>query len=102
MLSVFAPYLAEELWQTALGHDQTIVDQAWPEFSEVKLQTKTVNLVFQVNGKVRGTKEVDKGLSREKLITLAKEDENVAKFLVDKEIVKEIVVLDKIVNFVVK
>jgi leucyl-tRNA synthetase len=61
-----------------------------------------VTIIFQVNGKVRGTAVVAKDLEKGEILALAKADENVQKFLEGKTIVKEIIVPNKIVNFVVK
>jgi leucyl-tRNA synthetase len=61
-----------------------------------------VTIIFQVNGKVRGTAIVAKDLEKAEILALAKADENVQKFLDGKTIVKEIIVPNKIVNFVVK
>jgi len=61
-----------------------------------------VTIIFQVNGKVRGTAVVAKDLEKAEILALAKADENVQKFLEGKTIVKEIIVPNKIVNFVVK
>ncbi|WP_031542147.1 leucine--tRNA ligase [Mesoplasma photuris] len=101
MLSVFAPHIAEELW-AILGNVGSVTQTKWPTFDETKLVKSTVTIAFQVNGKLRGTAEVVKGLSKEELLTLAKADENVAKFLENAQIIKEIVVPDKIVNIVIK
>jgi len=101
ILSLFAPYISEELWHQ-IGHETSVVLEPWPIHDAKKLETNVVNIVFQVNGKIRGTKEVEKGLSPEKLIELAKADDNVQKFLEGKQIVKEIAIINKIVNLVVK
>jgi len=101
ILSLFAPYISEELWHQ-IGHETSVVLEPWPIHDAKKLETNIVNIVFQVNGKIRGTKEVEKGLSPEKLIELAKADDNVQKFLEGKQIVKEIAIINKIVNLVVK
>ncbi|PPE06124.1 leucine--tRNA ligase [Williamsoniiplasma lucivorax] len=100
MLALFAPHLAEEIW-SILGHETSLVNEAWPIYDETKLIASTVTIAFQVNGKLRGTKEVAIGLDKETLIKLAKSDENVDKFIKNKKIVKEIVIFDKIVNIVV-
>jgi len=67
-----------------------------------KLVLTTTTVVFQVNGKVRGKAVVEKGLSQQELVAAAKKDPHVQAYLSDKKVVKEIVVLDKIVNFVVE
>ncbi|ATG97220.1 leucine--tRNA ligase [Mesoplasma lactucae] len=101
MLSLFAPYISEEMW-AMLGNKPSVTQQQWPTFDPTKLVLTTTTVVFQVNGKVRGKAEVNKGLSKEELLSLAKDDDNVKANLEGKTIVKEIVVPDKIVNIVAK
>ncbi|MCL8212538.1 leucine--tRNA ligase [Mesoplasma whartonense] len=101
MLSVITPYLGEEMW-SLLGHEPSVILQPWPVYDAEKLVLTTTTVVFQVNGKVRGKAVVKKGLSQQELIALAKKDPHVEAYLSGKEIVKEIVVLDKIVNFVIE
>jgi len=96
----FAPHVCEEIWQR-LGHKESITQAGWPTFDESKLIESTVDVVFQVNGKVRATTKVDKNISKEALVALAKADPAVQKFLDGKPITKEIIVPGKLVNFVV-
>ena len=101
LLNPIAPFITEELWQF-LGHDKTISYEAWPTYDKEKIQDDLINVAVQVNGKLRGTMEVPVNTSNEELLRLAKELENVNKHLIDKEIIKEIVVPNKIVNIVIK
>jgi leucyl-tRNA synthetase len=101
VLSPFAPHIAEELWQK-LGHKDTISFEKWPEYDESKLKKNTEVIVGQVNGKMRTKIEVDAGIPDEDLIKLIKEDEKLKKFIEGKEIIKEIVVKNKLVNIVVR
>ena len=96
----FAPHVCEEIWQR-LGHKESITQAGWPKFDESKLTESTVDVVFQVNGKVRATTKVDKNISKEALVALAKADPAVQKFIDGKPITKEIIVPGKLVNFVV-
>jgi len=96
----FAPHLCEEIWQR-LGHNESITQAGWPKFDETKLTESTVDVVFQVNGKVRATIKVDKNITKEALVALAKADPAVQKFIDGKPIIKEIIVPGKLVNFVV-
>jgi leucyl-tRNA synthetase len=96
----FAPHLCEEIWQR-LGHKESITQAGWPKFDESKLVESTVDVVFQVNGKVRATTKVDKNITKEALVSLAKADPAVQKFIDGKPIIKEIIVPGKLVNFVV-
>jgi len=103
LLSPFAPHIAEELWHR-LGHEKTIAYEPWPEFKEELLIAETQTYPVQVNGKVRANIEVDteKAKDKEFVLSLAKEDENIKRYLSDGELVKEIFVPGKIVNLVVK
>ncbi|QEH61430.1 leucyl-tRNA synthetase [Spiroplasma chinense] len=101
MLSVFAPHLAEELWEK-MGNKNSVCLQEWPSYDESKLVLNTVTIAVQINGKLKATFEADKGLAKEELISKAKEIQNIAENIQGKEIVKEIAVPDKIVNIVVK
>ncbi|QHX36385.1 leucine--tRNA ligase [Spiroplasma sp. BIUS-1] len=101
MLSIYAPHLAEELW-VKTGNNGSVCLQVWPTHDESKLSLSTVTIAVQINGKLRGTFEVDKGTDKEELIKLAKELDNVKEQINGKDIVKEIAVPDKIVNIVVK
>jgi leucyl-tRNA synthetase len=100
LLAPFAPHLAEEIW-SRLGHTGSISDAGWPKGDPAKLVESTVEVIFQVNGKVRSTAKVPKETSKEQLLALAKADPAVAKFLEGKAIAKEIVVPGKLVNLVV-
>ncbi len=101
MLSPFAPHIAEELWQ-AIGNDPSIADAPYPKYDEALTKDETVTIAVQVSGKLRGTFEATVGMSNEDLIRRAKEVDSVVKFLDGKEIIKHIVVPNKLVNLVVK
>ena len=96
----FAPHVCEEIWQR-LGHKESISNAGWPKLDESKLVETTAEVVFQVNGKVRSSAKVDKGISKDALLALAKADPAVQKYLDGKPIVKEIIVPGKLVNIVV-
>ena len=66
------------------------------------LKTSEIQIVVQVNGKLRGKIKISTELEKQQILEKAKQEENVAKFLADKEIIKEIVVSGKLINFVVK
>jgi len=103
LLSPFAPHIAEELWQK-IGHDESITYVDWPEFNEEYLISDTQLYPIQVNGKVRGEINVprDKAKNKEFVLSEAKSEENVKKYLEDGDLVKEIFVPERIVNLVVK
>lgn len=101
MLSPFIPHTCDELW-AELGNEGYLFDATWPEHVEALTVSDEITIAVQVNGKVRGTVEVDRGISKEDLETLALENENVKKNLEGKNVVKVIVIPGKIVNIVVK
>ncbi len=101
VLSPYAPHLGEELWQR-LGHNKTISYEAWPKFNEDYCKDDKKTIVVMVNGKLRGKFQAATGESEENLVSEAKKAEGVAKFLEGHEIVKKVVIKDKLVNFVIK
>ena len=100
MLSLSAPYTAEDMW-AQLGHDPSVALAGWPVVDPALLVEDAVTCVVQVNGKVRGRLEVSPDISDFDLEALALADENVQKALDGIEILKTIVRAPKIVNLVV-
>jgi len=98
LLQPYAPHVAEELWGV-LGHER-LWEAPWPKADEAMLRSETIELVLQVNGKVRDRVEVPVGLSEEELIERAKASPKVQAHL-DGDEVRAIVVPDKLVNLVV-
>ncbi|MDF4200906.1 class I tRNA ligase family protein, partial [Bacillus subtilis] len=90
----------EELW-SKLGHVGSIAYAKWPTYDESKLVEDVVEIVVQINGKVRQHLQVSKDASREELQTLALNDERIKQELVDKEVKKVIAVPGKLVSIVV-
>ena len=101
MLSCIAPHICEEMWQM-LGHDSTIAYETWPTYDENMLVSETVEMGVQVNGKLRAKIQVTKDTDDEAVKEIAFEQENVKAHTEGKNIVKVIVVKNKIVNIVVK
>ena len=101
MISCITPHVGEEMWQI-LGHDNTIAYEAWPTYDEEKCKDDTVEIVAQLNGKVRAKLQVPADIQKDEAIALAKADEKVAAGIEGKTIVKEIYVPGKLVNIVVK
>lgn len=100
LLAPVAPHLGEELWQI-LGNEDSISYVPWPTYDESKLVEDEVEVVLQVNGKVRGKIQVPVGLSKEELSAKAQENSQLAPYLADKTIRKVIAIPDKLVNVVV-
>ena len=101
LLHPFAPHLAEELW-AKLGHQGSMTTVAWPVGDASLAVENTVEVVFQVNGKVRAKVEVAKDTSNADLEAMAKANERMMEFMKGMSIVKAIVVPGKLVNFVMK
>ena len=101
LLAPFAPHLAEELWEE-LGGISSIVNESWPKAKKELLVNEEITIVFQVNGKLRGQGQFPKDADKNTILTVAKQDEKVMSFLENKEIVREIYVPGKLVNFAVK
>jgi leucyl-tRNA synthetase len=101
MLGPFVPYLAEELWE-ALGRQGPVFKQPWPEYDEELAREEDVEVVVQVNGRVRSHIRAALGASREDLERRALQDDKIRSFVEGKQIVRVIVVPDKLVNFVVR
>ncbi len=100
LLAPFAPHLAEELWER-LGHKTSIFKESWPKFDPKLVQDEEVELVVQVNGKVRDRFTVSASLTEEKLKQQALAREKVNAWVTDKKIERVVVVKGKLVNIVV-
>ena len=101
MLAPFVPYLAEQLWEE-LGRQGPVFKQPWPEYDEELAREEEVEVVVQVNGRVRSHIRVPLGTPREELERLALQDDKIRSFVEGKQIVRVIVVPDKLVNVVVR
>jgi leucyl-tRNA synthetase len=100
VLSPIVPHICHELWQV-LGHTTVPVDELWPEVDEAALAKDTIDIVVQVNGKLRGHISVAADADKDAIEALALANENVQRFIADKEIRKTIVVPGRLVNVVV-
>src|SRR6185437_6626216 len=80
LVAPFAPHLAEELWEQ-LGHEGSIFDSRWPEFDPSLLAVDEIDLVVQVNGKMRGKIRVPRGIDQDSAYPLAMKDEAIARFV---------------------
>ena len=101
MLAPFAPHITEELWSILVAHG-SIHQQQWPQYEEAATVQAEVEIVLQINGKVRDRIMIATGISREEMETAAKANARVQELTEGKTIVKMICVPDKLVNVVVK
>jgi len=101
LLHPFAPHLAEELWEQS-WEKESIFYAPWPEYDEKLIVDDTIKIAVQVLGKVRWTIEINKNEDKDSVLQKAKNEKNVAKWLEWKELIKEIYVPWKIINFVVR
>lgn len=99
LLAPIAPHIGEELWQI-LGNEESLTYVPWPTYDETALVEDEVEVVFQVNGKLRGKQNVARGLSKEELEQIAMNHEAVKEFIEGKTVRKVIAVPDKLVNIV--
>jgi leucyl-tRNA synthetase len=100
LISPMAPHLGEEMWE-GLGHDSSIFRSEWPTYDEDIARREAVTVAVQVNGKLRGTVEVEVGIGEDDLREAAMSNERIAHHLKGKEIRRVIFVPDKILNFIV-
>lgn len=101
MLSCICPHIGEEIW-SILGHNDTIAYENWPEYDESKTVDDAVEIVVQINGKVKARLTIAVDEAKEDVIVKAKADPAVSALIEGKNIVKEIYVPNKLVNIVAK
>jgi leucyl-tRNA synthetase len=100
MLSPIIPHICHRLWQD-LGHDSVIIDHPWPEVDTTALVQDSIEMVIQVNGKLRGKMQIAADADRDSCEAAARANEQLQRFIGDDPIRKVIVVPGKLVNFVV-
>ncbi|HYP06165.1 MAG TPA: class I tRNA ligase family protein, partial [Bryobacteraceae bacterium] len=101
LLGPFAPYMTQEMWE-AMGRTGPVFRQDWPAYDEELAKEERAEVILQVNGKLRSRLSVPFGTSKEELERQALADEKLQPFIAGKQIMKVIVVPDKLVNIVVK
>ncbi|MHC4660394.1 MAG: leucine--tRNA ligase [Planctomycetota bacterium] len=101
LLYPFIPHICEDLW-IILGKKPTLLKVPWPKYDESAAAADEVEIVVQINGKLRAKLKIAAGADREAMIEAAKADPKIAEQVADKNIIKEIAVPDKLVNLVVK
>lgn len=101
ILSPFTPHLCEEMWQHT-GHEASVSTMSWPAYDESALVKDTVEIVIQLNGKVKEKIEIANGLTKDEFTKIAMESQRIQTLLSGKEVVKVIAVPNKLLNIVVK
>ena len=102
LLNPFAPHVTEEVYEACKLGDGILAEAKWPEYDEAKCVDESVEIVVQVNGKIKAKLNIPVDAQKEEVLNLAKSDENVVKAIDGMTIIKEIVVPKKLVNLVVK
>ncbi len=102
LVNPFAPHVTEEMWETCGFGKMIAADGEWPTYDEAKCIDETIEIVVQINGKIRAKLNVPADIEQADAIALAKADEKVAAELQGKNIIKEIYVKGKLVNIVAK
>lgn len=102
LLNPFAPHVTEEVYQACKLGEGILAETAWPEYDEAKCVDESVEIVVQVNGKIKTKLNIPVDAQKDDVLNLAKSDDNVKKAIEGMTIIKEIVVPKKLVNLVVK
>jgi leucyl-tRNA synthetase len=101
LLAPFAPYMTQEIWEL-MGRSGPVFRQPWPEFDSELAKEEGAEVVLQINGKLRSKIIVSFGIPKPELERLALADDKIQAYVAGKQIVKIIVVPDKLVNIVIK
>ena len=102
LLNPFAPHVTEEVFEMCKLGDGIVAEQKWPAYDEAKCKDETIEIVVQVNGKIKTKLNIPVESEKNAVLDMAKADENVAKAIENMNIIKEIYVPNKLVNLVVK
>ena len=102
LLNPFAPHVTEEVYEACKLGNGILAEAGWPEYDESKCVDESVEIVVQVNGKIKAKLNIPVDADKDAVLDLAKNDENVKKAIDGMKIIKEIVVPKKLVNLVVK
>ena len=102
ILNPFSPHIAEELNEAIFKEDYSpISEKPWPDFDDTLIVSDSMTIAVQINGKTRGTIEVEAGLDKEIIFNNIKENEKFIKYLKNRDIIKKIYVPNRLVNFVI-
>ncbi|MDO4459640.1 MAG: class I tRNA ligase family protein, partial [Clostridia bacterium] len=102
LLNIFAPHITEEVWEVNKLGEGLVCTQAWPKYDESKCVDATVEIVVQINGKIKTKLVIPADADKDTVLAMAKADEKIVPEIAGKNIVKEIVVPGKLVNIVAK
>lgn len=102
LLNPFAPHITEEVFEMCKLGEGIVAEQKWPEYDEAKCKDETIEIVVQVNGKIKTKLNIPVESEKNAVLEMAKADANVAKAIENMNIIKEIYVPNKLVNLVVK
>ena len=100
LLSPFSPHIAEELW-VAMGNKPSIFEQGWPDWDEEAAKEERIELVVQINGKLRSKIMISPGISEDEMKRTALEEQKIREIVGNKTIKKVIVARGKLVNIVI-
>lgn len=101
LLAPFIPHTAEEIWQR-LGNERSITYESWPDYDVKLAKDDLINIAIQINGKLRANIEVEANADKKDILSKSKENKRIESYLEGKEIIKEIYVTGRLVNYVVK
>ena len=102
LLNLFAPHVCEEVWSVQKLGNGMACQQSWPKYDEAKCAESSVEIAVQINGKVRARVNIPAGAAKEQALATAKANDRIAEELTGKNIIREICVPGRLVNFVVK
>ena len=100
LIEPMTPHIAEEIWQ-ALGKTNALGEQPWPQYDKDLVIDETISIAIQINGKLRGSIQIQRDATEEEVKALARDLPNINKAIEEKEVRKVIVVPNKIINFVI-
>jgi len=100
MLSAFAPFMAEELWER-LGHNESLSAERWPVYDEQLTELNMTDIAVQINGKTRGVLTMKPGTSQEDVMSAVKKDKKLYGYIENTDIKRVVFVPDKIINYVI-
>lgn len=101
LLAPFTPHIAEEMWNE-FGHTASLIDEPWPTWDDARCVLDEIEIVVQLNGKVKQKMNILSSMTREEMLKLVETDESVKALIAEKQVIKVIAVPGKLLNIVVK